>query len=111
MALGEQSSGLRTSELSRRHCTRVMRTFVGGCGGVAVPLAGTTNSVTLCAGSVATMLLPLSARSARRVMVLADVSCQACAVPRCVKFARLIVAGVVPDRCLLIDHDRQSAVG
>ncbi len=63
------------------YCTRVILTFVGGCGGVAVPLAGTTNSVMLCAGSVATMLLPLSERSARRVMVLAEVSCQTCAVP------------------------------
>ena len=51
---------------------RTILTFVGAPGGVAVPLAGTTNSVMLCGGSVTTMLLPLRVRSVRRVMALAE---------------------------------------
>ena len=47
-------------------------------------------------------LLPLKPISARRLMVFADVSCQSCAVPLWGKLARLMVAGAVPDRYLLI---------
>ena len=36
------------------------------------------------------------------MIALAEVSCQTCAVPRGGKLARLTVAGVLPDRSLLI---------
>ena len=58
----------------------MIRTLVGGVGGFT--FFATTNNVTLCAGSIATKLVPLMVTSARRVMVLAAVSCQTCVVPR-----------------------------
>ena len=68
----------------------MIRTLVGGPG--ALPLPGTTKSVTLCAGSVTTKLAPLKPTSGRWPIALAAVSCQTCAVPRCANVKRLIVA-------------------
>ena len=53
-------------------------------------------------GSVSPRLEPLTATSASRLIVFAAVSCQTCAAPPGWKPARLIVAGALPDRYLLI---------
>src|SRR5438105_15412345 len=63
---------------------------------------GSTNSVTLNAGSVALRAPPLYGTSARRVMAFADVSCHICEVPDAGKLPRLSVIGVLPERYLLI---------
>ena len=62
---------------------------------------GSTNKVTLCAGTVVLKLDPVKAASARRVMAFAEVSCQARATPVAEKLARLRVTGVVPESTLL----------
>src|SRR6476620_10007845 len=56
----------------------------------------------LCCGRVTFTVLPLKEMSERRLIVFAEVNCQTCAVPILVKFAKLIVAGVLPLRYLLI---------
>src|SRR5690242_1530620 len=56
-----------------------MRTFVGAAGGVVdVCCAGSTNSVIVCAGSVAVNVVPLRLVSARRVMLLVELRRQTC---------------------------------
>ena len=54
-----------------------------GAPGPCVPEAfAMTKSVMLCGGSVALSVLPAIGASARRTIALADVNCQASAVPR-----------------------------
>src|SRR5216683_5912752 len=55
-------------------------TATGGWLGIG-SATGSTNNVTLCAGTVALRLEPLTVKSARRVMAFAEVSCQTCAEP------------------------------
>src|SRR5215510_5980505 len=76
-----------------------MRRLVGGLIGL---FPGITKSVMLWAGSVAVSVAPGIARSARRVMTLVAVNCQACAVPRFVKFTIPTLAVVLADEDLLI---------
>src|SRR5262245_31616368 len=64
--------------------------------------AGTTNSVMLWAGSEVLRLDPVRDTSARRVIVLAAVSCHTRAGPDAVTWLRLRVTGVLPERTLLI---------
>lgn len=81
--------------------------------GVAVRLLGAfgswgllalviTNRVILYGGKTVKKLFPVNVRSARRVIVFAVVNCQTCTVAPGVAFARLMVADVLPDNCLLI---------
>src|SRR5262245_36293188 len=64
-------------------------------GGWFVEPGGTTNSVTLCGGSVAVSWPCTIDTSASRVMRLPALSCQACAVAAGVKFASDTVVAVV----------------
>src|SRR5688572_3010161 len=59
----------------------------GGGGGGGVPPFGSTNSVTLCAGSVVDSVPFSTARSARRRIWFADVSCHGSARTASGKFA------------------------
>src|SRR6185369_16509039 len=63
--------------------------------------AGITNSVTLCAGTLVVNDVPEKLASERCAIAFADVSCHACATPRCAKFERLTVTGVDPESTLL----------
>ena len=67
---------------------------------VAAP--GTTTIVMLWAGTVSARLLPETARSGRRLIALAEVSCQREALPRGLKPASDSVTVVEPDSTLLI---------
>src|SRR5581483_750046 len=71
-------------------------------GGWFALAAGSTNKVTLWGGRVAAKLLPVKLTSARRVMAFAAVRRQTWALPLCGKLAMLSVAGVLPERYLLI---------
>src|ERR1035438_9788647 len=56
----------------------------------------------LCEGTVSVRRPLANEMSARRVMILADVSCQRCAEPVALKLARLALTGVALLRSLLM---------
>jgi len=78
----------------------MIRRLVGGVGGLT--FFATTNSVMLCAGSVATKLVPVMLTSALWVMALVAVSCHTWVVPRCANEEMLTVVVTAVDSCLLI---------
>jgi hypothetical protein len=78
-----------------------MRRLVGGPGGAE--LAGTTNNVTLCAGSVTPKLVPLGRTSARRVMLLV-VGVHLPVVPR------RVVAAIAVERAVQVVQLRSGGV-
>src|ERR1700741_3047901 len=56
----------------------------------------------LCAGRFVPKLFPVNPISVRRLIVFNGGSCHTCALPLCGKFAILKLAGVLPERYLLM---------